>query len=568
MTALSPLTDIRDKRGHEPRPVSGKTGLQAVYLRFSVVPATFLAVLSVTGMAYALAAPHNPDTMRVIVTVITCCVLLMLVASVAGATASDRWVTGQLGSALTQAQRIQAEVRQLAERARRGQPAASTEPAPVPVRAAGDDLFRSLAHELEQASYTAEQAIAGLGERGEHRVEIFVNLARRMQSLVHREIEMLDDLEAQVEDPDLLKGLFTIDHLATRMRRQSESLAVLGGSSSRRQWTRQVKMHEVLRASVAEVEQYSRVKIVPPAEGVLRGSAVADVIHLIAELVENATKFSPPRTNAMIRAQQVTAGVAIEIEDRGLGMVADDLDRMNRLLAGPAQIGLDELLADGRIGLYVVSTLAGRHGIQVRLQSNIFGGTSAVVVLPRRILEDPASRELPGAAASPAVSDAAEASEPGSQPVLAGVPGPAPDSADGLTVRRVPGAQLPPHLDRPPSVTRPDMGLMPPAPAESPAPDAQQAPARSAQTGSQSGASGASGAERPPLPQRQAQATLSAQLGEDAGQTPASAGGSFQAIPGAASAEPADQMPGLMGDFLRGVHSADGTGEDGTRSQT
>lgn len=128
----------------------------------------------------------------------------------------------------------------------------------------------------------------------EQKVEVFVNLARRLQSLVHREIQLLDELENQVEDPDLLKGLFHVDHLSTRIRRHAENLAVLGGAMSRRQWSRPVSMTEVLRSAIAEVEQYSRVKLVPPIDGDVRGHAVADTIHLLAELVENATVFSAP----------------------------------------------------------------------------------------------------------------------------------------------------------------------------------------------------------------------------------------------------------------------------------
>src|SRR5262249_2085894 len=153
------------------------------------------------------------------------------------------------------------------------------------------------------------------GGPGQH-VEVFVNLARRLQSLSHRAIQGLDELENQVEDPDLLKGLFKVDHLSTRMRRQAESLAVIGGAASRRQWSRPVTVYEVLRSAIAEVEHYNRVKVVPPIEGTLHGKAVADVIHLLAELVENATKFSPPHTQIFLRAEFVTAGLAIEVEDR------------------------------------------------------------------------------------------------------------------------------------------------------------------------------------------------------------------------------------------------------------
>jgi hypothetical protein len=214
-----------------------------------------------------------------------------------------------------------------------------------------------------------------------------VSLARRMQSLAHREIELLDQLEAKVEDPELLKGLFAIDHLATRMRRQAESLAVLGGSGSRRQWTRSVPMQEVLRAATGEVEQYKRVRVVPPNDGVVHGTAVADVIHLVAELVENATKFSSSETSALVRAQFVRGGVTVEIDDRGLGIPPADQAQLNRLLADPGQLNPDEVLRGGHIGLYVVAVLARRHGIRVRLQNNVYGGTQAVVALPKTLLD-------------------------------------------------------------------------------------------------------------------------------------------------------------------------------------
>lgn len=255
------------------------------------------------------------------------------------------------------------------------------------------------------------------------RVGIFVNLARRLQSLVHREIEQLDELENQVEDPDLLKGLFSVDHLATRIRRHAENLAVLGGATSHRQWSRPVNVYEALRSAVAEVEQYARVKLVRPIDGTLKGHAVADIIHLVAELVENATTFSAPNTQVLIRVERVRTGLAVEVEDRGLGMEAHERERFNTMLATPDKVDLDELLADGRIGLYVVSSLAHRHELTVQLQSNIFGGTQAILVVPEVLLGDetpaapkvPAPRELlappppqampvrePGAATPPA----------------------------------------------------------------------------------------------------------------------------------------------------------------------
>ncbi|GAA3923605.1 sensor histidine kinase [Actinoplanes auranticolor] len=242
-----------------------------------------------------------------------------------------------------------------------------------------------LTERLRQAPAVETVRVPAAHADGRH-VEVFVNLSRRLQSLVHREIKLLDALENEVEDPDLLKGLFQVDHLATRIRRHAENLAVLGGSVSRRQWSRPVALTEVLRSAIAEVEHYSRVKLVPPIEGTVPGHAVASVIHLIAELIENATMFAPPHTQVLLRAQQVAAGMAIEVEDRGLGIQRADLDRVNQLLANPEDTNLDDLLRDGRIGLYVVSMIARQHGIIVQLQANIYGGTQAVVILPQMLI--------------------------------------------------------------------------------------------------------------------------------------------------------------------------------------
>ncbi|MHB6910907.1 sensor histidine kinase [Streptomyces sp. DB-54] len=262
-----------------------------------------------------------------------------------------------------------------------------------PLPEAGGDPLGRLAHEVAATGRAAEAAlIEAVGivrsdaTGNQQKLEVFVNLARRLQSLVHRQILTLDEMEHQVEDPDLLKGLFVIDHLATRIRRHAENLAVLGGAISRRQWTRPITMTEVVRSSTAEVEQYTRIKLVSPFEGTLRGHAVADVVHLLAELVENASEFSDPETPVTVRARHVTAGLAVEVEDRGLGMPTEEQEQMNRLLADPERIDLTELLDDGRIGLYVVSSLAQRHGLVVRLQGSIYGGVQATVIVPPELL--------------------------------------------------------------------------------------------------------------------------------------------------------------------------------------
>jgi hypothetical protein len=188
-------------------------------------------------------------------------------------------------------------------------------------------------------------------ERGVGDGTVFVHLSQRLQSLVHRQIELLDALENDVEEPDLLKGLFSVDHLATRMRRHAENLAVLGGAVPRRQWTKPISVMEVLRSAVSETLDYARVQVIARSPGFVNGHAVADVVHLLAELVENATAFSPPETKVVLRTYPVAAGLAVEIDDRGLGMEQLEYDRLNVLLREPVGLSVQELLEGGRIGL-------------------------------------------------------------------------------------------------------------------------------------------------------------------------------------------------------------------------
>jgi anti-sigma regulatory factor (Ser/Thr protein kinase) len=433
---------------------------------------------------------------------------------------------------------------------------------PAETLPAGDsDPFALLAQDLEKGQQVAQNAVLQVailapGPESDHRVEVFVNIARRMQSLVHREIKLLDELEAQVEDPDLLKGLFTVDHLATRMRRQSESLAVLGGATSRRQWSRPVTMYEVLRSAVAEVERYSRVKVVPPIEGTLDGSAVADVIHLIAELVENATKFSPPHTQVFLRAENVTAGLVIEVEDRGLGMPTADQRRMNGLLTDPGRINLGELLRDGRIGLFVVSALARRHGVKVQLQTNVYGGIQAVVVLPKGLV-NPISqdrraqpRTLPAhAEAIPAVAVEASAGIPAAPPRPESAPlmaeAPLPVSSHGNGSSSTASGQY--ATDGRPTLPVRKSGVQ-----------GSETPVRNAPTGPAADFTShrrPDNGERPPLPERRVQTHLAPQLRDAPATT--------------RHGEPvADHIPGLMAAFQGGVSRAEEENESDPSDHT
>lgn len=396
------------------------SAIRSRLVRLAAVPCLLVAVLCTAVAAFVAQAGGARITGREWVVLCGGLALVCVIVLTAGAAANAeaRATVARYARLRQVCARSQSDLYDLLDRVRQGEWIQRREPDPGPVPTG--DTLDLLAHEVAAAGRAAESAVIDAvaiarsnASGSEQKVEVFVNLARRLQSLVHREIELLDELENQVEDPDLLKGLFHVDHLATRIRRHAENLAVLGGAISRRQWSRPVSLTEVLRSSIAEVEQYPRIKLVPPIEGTLRGHAVADVIHLLAELVENATIYSAPQTPVLLRAQLVTAGLAVEVEDRGLGMSADEQTRMNGLLADPEHIDVAELLSDGRIGLFVVSSLARRHGIVVRLQSNIYGGVQAVLIVPQQLLgAEPADGDTNGAGAphtgSPAPGTARE----------------------------------------------------------------------------------------------------------------------------------------------------------------
>jgi signal transduction histidine kinase len=215
---------------------------------------------------------------------------------------------------------------------------------------------------------------------------VFVNLARRSQVLVHRQLTLLDAMERRTEEPSALEDLFKLDHLTTRMRRHAEGLIILSGAAPGRAWRRPVPLLDVVRAAVAEVEDYTRVEVRSMPESALVGTAVADVVHLLAELVENATGFSPPHTRVVVSGEPVGTGFALEIEDRGLGMGKEAMAEANRRIADAQQ---NALFDSDRLGLFVVSRLARRHGIRVSLRASAYGGTTAVVVVPAALLDSP-----------------------------------------------------------------------------------------------------------------------------------------------------------------------------------
>ena len=209
---------------------------------------------------------------------------------------------------------------------------------------------------------------------------MFVNLSRRSQSLVERQIRLIDDLEQGEQDPERLSNLFQMDHLATRMRRNSENLLVLAGHEASRRWNQPVALVDVLRAAVSEIEQYERVSMnVQPGISV-RGQAVNDVVHLVAELVENATSFSSAETPVTVSGHLLNSGgVLLDISDQGVGMGAEEMAHANWRLDNPPVV---DVAVSRRMGLFVVARLAARHGIRVRLRPATTGGLTALVWLP------------------------------------------------------------------------------------------------------------------------------------------------------------------------------------------
>ncbi|HEY9438192.1 MAG TPA: nitrate- and nitrite sensing domain-containing protein [Streptomyces sp.] len=215
--------------------------------------------------------------------------------------------------------------------------------------------------------------------------EVFVNLARRNQVLLHRQLTLLDTMERRTENSDELADLFRLDHLTTRMRRHAEGLVILSGAAPSRQWRKPIQLMDVVRAAVAEVEDYERIEVRRLPRIGVGGPAVADLTHLIAELLENATVFSPPHTAVQVHGERVANGFTLEIHDRGLGMTPEVLLDANLRLAETPDF---ELSDTDRLGLFVVSRLAQRQNVRVSLQMSPYGGTTAVVFIPAPLLTD------------------------------------------------------------------------------------------------------------------------------------------------------------------------------------
>lgn len=256
----------------------------------------------------------------------------------------------------------------------------------LPDLAATDDEIGDVTKAFNAAQRAAIDEAVQQAELRQGVNRVFLNIAHRSQTLVHRQLRLLDRMEREQEDPDQLAQLFKLDHLATRSRRNAENLLILGGEAPGRTWHRPMPLIDVLRGAISESGDYTRVKRDRIARVHLNGPAVADVIHLVAELVDNAAMFSPPHTQVRLSSDDVPNGVTIEIEDRGLGMTESEFASANALLANPPEFDVMRLNEKMRLGLFVVSHLAHRHGIKVHLRPSPYGGVQAIVLLPHGLI--------------------------------------------------------------------------------------------------------------------------------------------------------------------------------------
>ncbi|KAA2256091.1 HAMP domain-containing protein [Solihabitans fulvus] len=373
----------------------------------------------------------------------------------------------------------------------------------------GADEIGQVAHAFNRAQYTAVAAAVEEAQTREGVNTVFLGIAHRSQVIVHRQLKILDKAEREQEDPDQLELLFQLDHLATRSRRNAENLIILGGEKPGRQWRNPVRLVEISRSAVAETEHYTRVRTAQIPAVSLIGSVVADVIHLLAELVDNATTFSSPRSQVELSGATVAKGVVVEIEDHGLGMSEEDRERFNGMLTNPPDFGVMALTSDSRLGLFVVARLAARHGINVELRESAYGGTRAIVLIPGELIvadvsptDSEATSQLPRLRR--AQGDRLERPKPPTQGFSLGMPSELgdfwTDRAKSLTDDETPQRRQDPPRPLPQRVRGANAPDVPPGngtPAERPPSVRSATPDQPAQAGE-----GAAAATRPALTQR------------------------------------------------------------------
>ncbi|AZP21069.1 sensor histidine kinase [Streptomyces aquilus] len=308
----------------------------------------------------------------------------------------------------------------------------------------GTDELGQVARAFNTAQRTAVETAVELADTRRGFQKVILGIARQSQNLVNLQLSRLDTLERRHQDPEVLAGLYELDSTASQLRRYEENLVIISGGQPRRSWTEPVAIVDILRSAVGEVAEYQRVEVHTDEELSLAPPAVADVIHLLAELIENATLYSPAPSPVGVRATFVAKGLAVEIEDRGLGMSEEDYASFNAQLAEAPKFDVVALADDLRLGMFVVAQLADRHGIAVTLRSSPYGGTTAIVLIPHEVLV----REEDGGAPAekPDREEAPKTTEP-PEPTALVAPAATPVAADASAApsplpRRVPQTSL------------------------------------------------------------------------------------------------------------------------------
>ncbi|WP_406006169.1 nitrate- and nitrite sensing domain-containing protein [Streptomyces sp. NBC_00637] len=289
----------------------------------------------------------------------------------------------------------------------------------------GHDELGQVAAAFNTAQRTAVHTAVELADTRRGFQKVILGIARQSQNLVNLQLSKLDALERRHQDPDVLNGLYELDSTASQLRRYEENLVIISGGRPGRSWTEPVALIDILRSAVGEVAEYRRAEVHTEEDVSIAPPAVADVIHLLAELIDNATSYSPAPSPVGVRASLVARGLAIEVEDRGLGLSEEDYASFNAQLAVPPQFDVVALADDLRLGMFVIARLATRHGIGVTLRPSPYGGTTAIVLLPHDIVVS----EAPGSAA-PAAEDSGQLSVTGSHSPETSPPSPVEDTGD------------------------------------------------------------------------------------------------------------------------------------------
>lgn len=412
--------------------------------------------------------------------------------------------------------------------------------AAMPALTAEPDEIGDVARAFNTAQRAAVQEAVQQIELRQGINRVFLNIAHRNQTLVHRQLRLLDQMEREQEDPEQLAQLFKLDHLATRSRRNAENLLILGGEAPGRTWHRPMPLIDVLRGAISESGDYTRVKRERIARVHLNGPAVADVIHLVAELVDNAAMFSPPHTQVRLSSEDVPNGVTVEIEDRGLGMTEGEFAAANALLDSPPEFDVMRLNEKMRLGMFVVSHLAHRHGIRVHLRPSPYGGVQAIVLLPHELISGdrtpiPSPDDSGEHVWKPREALGRGSGGPGSgegrKPVLTSVSSPSRDE-DGSAAPKKPRAAEEAPGTEPAEETRADAEEAPEAdtrdggadllgatdarpPLPTRVPTNAAAPSNGASPGAEPPTVVEAGGGRPPLPKRRPQESLAPQLATD-----------------------------------------------------